>query len=141
MAKDETQIEEKEQENHIKGFHLVNKDRLERAIYGTLGREGLLAGGVGEDASDDAVLAEYDRLGGLIKKGENKVKLGSFYDFKNKKARATPVIVFEFRDTDGVQIDIPEGEAIPLKVKAAEIIREKKRTGKTAKAVEEEEEE
>ena len=128
---------------NIDNFTLVNNEKLDRAINGTIGREGQLTGGVGKDASLEVIIAEYDRLGGLILKGKNKVKTGSFYDFKNKKARNKPEVVLLFRDLEGNEIEIPDGEEIPIEVKAAELaqnIKNKKTSKKTVKKIEEDEE-
>lgn len=69
-------------------YLICNHDKLNRVINGTVGSKGGLVGGLGKDASPEAILAEYDKLGGLIrnKAGEN-IAMGSFYDFENKCAR------------------------------------------------------
>jgi hypothetical protein len=108
------------------GYEIVNDEKFNRAIYGMIGREGQLKGGVGEDASDLDILAEYDRLAGYVRKDSNKVKTGSFYDFDKRKPRTEPKVLLVFRDLDGNVVEIPEGEAIPLEVRAAEAIQEKK---------------
>ena len=61
-----------------------NHEKLDRVINGTIGKDGRLFGGLGKNASPEAVLAEYDKLGGGIKKDGRKVAMGSFYDFDNK---------------------------------------------------------
>lgn len=122
----------------ILGFTIVNDDKWNRAIYGTIGREGKMSGGVGEDASDEAKLAEYDKLGGAILEGKSKVKNGCFYDFIAKKPIAKPEIVYVFRDIDGDVVEVPKGEEIPLEVKAAELAKAKK-TKKIKKTIEDEE--
>lgn len=124
---------------NILEFTVVNAEKWDRAINGTIGREGRLTGGVGEKASDEAKLAEYDRLGGLIMKGKNKVKMGSFYDFEARKPRVKPEITFVFRDIDGDEVLVPEGEEIPLEVKAAEMAKAKKGKKKVKKTIEDEE--
>ena len=95
-------------------FECSNEEKLNRAIHGSMGRNGRLEGGVGEGASDAVKLAEYDRLGGLIKKGNMKVETGSFYDFAKQTPREKPVIVFAFRSEDEGQISVPEGSDLPL---------------------------
>ncbi len=117
----------KNEENimEINGYILVNTDKVKRAIYGTISSGGMLTGGVGENASDMAKLVEYDRLGGLITKGGYKVKTGSFYDFQKGKARVTPEVNFIFRDLNGEAVEVPEGEELPLEVKAAQIAAKK----------------
>ncbi len=110
----------------INGYTLVNAEKVNRAIYGAVLSQGQMKGGVGESATDEELLAEYDRLGGLILKGKFQVKLGSFYDFKTRKPRAKPEIVFVFKDLTGETVEVEEGEALPLDVQAAEKIKEKK---------------
>lgn len=117
----------------ISGFTLVNEEKVERALRGTLNSMGKVAGGVGvfnddgELTNPEAVLVEYDRLGGLIvKEGTNdKVKNGSFYDFEKRQPRKEPVVIYVTR-VDGQEIEVPEGTEEPLKVKAARIAKKKK---------------
>lgn len=108
----------------IKGFTIVNEEKFNRVINGSLGPKGQLRGGVGENATDEAKLAEYDRLGGLIREGKYNIKIGSFYDFAKKCAKATPEIIYLFRDYNDKEIEVPKGDAIPLEVKAAEVRKE-----------------
>ena len=42
--------------------------------------------------TDMAILALYDRLGGGIKNGERKMKIGVFFDFKARKPRTAPEV-------------------------------------------------
>ena len=119
----------------IKGYEIVNPEKFERAVHGSVGAGGTLHGGVGENASDAAKLAEYDRMGGLIRKKGYKVKMGSFYDFEKKKPREKPEIVFVFRNLNGVEVEVPEGEDVPLEVQAAELA--KKKDKKVKKDIEE----
>ena len=123
----------------IKEFTLANEEKYGRAINGSMGSLGQLAGGVGENASDKAKLAEYDRLGGLVLKGKYKVKMGSFYDFEKKAPRKTPDITLVLTDFNGEKVEIKDGEDIPLEVKAAEMKDAKKKAKKVKKPVEEEE--
>lgn len=110
----------------ILGYSLVNHDKLDRAINGAVSKRGQLEGGVGAEASDEAVIAEYDRLGGLILKGKYKVKTGSFYDFKGRKPRAKADVLLTLTDINGNTVDIAENAEIPMEVKAAEMIKENK---------------
>lgn len=110
----------------IQGLSLLNEEKANRAIYGTVGGQGQMIGGVGEDASDSAKIAAYDKLGGLIKKGKYSIKTGCFFDFKKNKAIEKPEIIFVMRDLNGHEVEVPEGEQIPLEVKAVEIQQEKK---------------
>ncbi len=111
---------------NIKGYVLSNPDKVERMLHGTLAREGKLSGGVGDEATDEAKLAEYDRLGGLILKDGHKVKTGSFYDFVARKPREKPEVLLVFKDLEGNTVELPEGKDLPLEVKAAEQIKAKK---------------
>lgn len=122
---------------NIKGYDLANPDKVERMLNGSMGSGGKLVGGVGEKATDEAKLAEYDRLGGLITKGSNKIKTGSFYDFGKKQPREKPEVVFIFKDLEGRVVEIPEGEEVPIEVKAAEIAKKQKPGKKLSKPVNE----
>ncbi len=74
-------------------FIIVNHEKLDRAINGTVTSRGSMEGGVGKNATQEQILAEYDRLGGLIKtKDGRKVATGSFWDFEKKAARETPLV-------------------------------------------------
>lgn len=99
-------------------FEAVNEEKMERAISGTLSRNAQRVGGVGDEAEDSAKLAEYDRLGGLVKLGGDKVKRGCFWDFKGKKAVKTPVVLLSF-NINGKNVDVPADEPLPSEVRAA----------------------
>ena len=60
----------------VMGFELLNDDKVARALDR-----------LGEGASEEALLAEYDKLGGGIKYNGRKVAMGSFYDFIEKKPK------------------------------------------------------
>lgn len=67
----------------VGSFVLEFKPKYERAVTNLIST-------VGEDYTEEQLLAEYDRLGGRITfEGEN-VKMGSFWDFKTKKAIKKP---------------------------------------------------
>jgi len=111
----------------IEGYTLVNPDKIERAINGTTNNKGEIVGGVAKtDGSYDEgeLIAEYDRIGGLIRKGEDKVKTGSFYDFKAKGVRKEPKVVFVFR-VNGQEVEVEDGEVLPGVVRAAKVLAEK----------------
>ncbi len=110
-------------------FTLVNDEKVNRAMFGTLAREGKLSGGVGEH-DENAILAEYDRLGGLVQIGTTKVKIGSFYDFEKRAPRKTPDVVLQFRDIAGNLVELKDGEALPLEVQAAELSKKTKKVSK-----------
>jgi len=100
-----------------------NEEKVNRAIYGSMSSGGQLKGGVGENALPEVILAEYDRLGGAILLGKNKVKMGSFYDFEKRKPREKPEVLLVFRDLNGIKVEIPEGKEVPIEVQAAELAR------------------
>lgn len=116
----------------INGFTLANPEKVDRAVNGSIGQEGQLYGGVG-DQDEAAILAAYDKLGGLILKGKNKVRNGSFYDFEKKAPRVKPQVTLIFHDMDGNTVELKDGEEIPDEIKAGEILH-KKRAEKSAKA-------
>ena len=119
-------------------YNLANEDKVYRVLHGSIGVEGKEHGGLGEDANPEDILVAYDKLGGLIlDENGDKIKNGGFYDFKAKKARKkkdkdgkeklAPVIVKEFRDKDGELFEIPEGEDMPIQVKAAKLKKKNKK--------------
>ena len=97
----------------IKGFKLVNDEKVDRANNGTIGAKGQLAGGVGSE-SPEAILAEYDRLGGLVLKDGERVATGSFYDFSAKAPRKEPKISY-VAEIDGDLVEVSEVEAKAIK--------------------------
>ena len=94
----------------VGNFTLANEEKVERALRGTLVQGGKLVGGVGDGADDEALLAEYDRLGGLVLKDDIKVKTGSFYDLANKCPRKEPELSF-LTTIDNEIIEVTEEEA------------------------------
>jgi hypothetical protein len=103
-------------------------DKVRRALAGSPNAEGLFIGGVQkEDGTydDDALLAEYDRIGGLILKGGDKVRTGSFYDFQARKPAEKPKVELEFR-VNGELVFVPEGKKLPGEVEAAKVVAKKK---------------
>lgn len=121
-------------ERTVNGYVAENAEKWNRAVEGSIAREGTLVGGVGKDASPEAKLAAYDRLGGLITKDGRKVKTGSFYDFKKQAQREVPEVVLILNNLEGDVVEIPEGEEIPLEVRAAEMAGAKKAEKNVAKA-------
>lgn len=113
-------------ENEIKGYTLMNPEKLERALHGAVTGNGTQIGGVANaDGSfdEDALLAEYDKSGGLIMRGIDRVKTGSFYDFKLRKPRSEPKVVFLYR-VNGQEVEIEDGVELPGMVKAARTLAE-----------------
>lgn len=102
-------------------FDLVGEDKVRRVIEGESNDKGEIVGGLGIDAKPLAILATYDKKGGLIKGKEgSKVKTGSFFDFKTKTARKKPEITYVFR-FNGKEVEYKEGDEKPLEIKAAEM--------------------
>lgn len=104
----------------LSGFHLQNHEKVNRAIHGSMTSGGQLKGGVGEDAAPAAILAEYDRLGGLVLKNGRKVKTGSFYDFKGRRPRTNPEITLILKSISGGTVEVKAGQEIPIEAQAAE---------------------
>lgn len=98
-----------------KTFDLDNDEKYGRAVNGTIGRGGLMQGGVGEDATNEQKIAEYDRLGGAIflpiSGTRCKVKRGTFFDFKSQKIITDPTVVILF-PFNGVHIEFNADEPI-----------------------------
>lgn len=102
----------------INGFVLSNTVKLERVQEKFVG------------ADESTILVEYDRLGGLITKGGQKVKSGCFYDFKTKKAFPEPKVVFVY-SVNGRIVDVPEGTQLPGEVRAAQILEATEKEART----------
>jgi hypothetical protein len=116
----------------IGDFSLINAEKVDRALNGAMSEKGQLKGGVknppiGKDGKPiydwkaltkeeqgKLLLAHYDKLGGLIRKGELKVRMGSFYDFLKRQPKEKPEVVFEAMSEDGI-MDLNEDEAKALK--------------------------
>jgi hypothetical protein len=122
----------------VNGFILANPDKVTRALQGAMNERGEFIGGVQKsDGSFDPaeLIAEYDKIGGLILKGEDKVRTGSFYDIKARKARAVPKVEFEFR-VNGEIIYVPAEAEKPNAVKAVQIAEKAKKAKKEEKETE-----
>lgn len=117
----------------VNGYIAENSEKWNRAVFGSIGAEGALSGGSGEKASGEQKLANYDKLGGLVTKGGRKIKTGSFFDFATQSPKEKPEVIFVFRDLEGNIVEVPEGEEVPLEVRAAEIASANK-AGKNSKA-------
>jgi len=118
----------------VKEFELVNPQKVERALHGNSTPDGVKGGIAKTDGSynDDALIAEYDHLGGAILRGNDKVKMGSFYDFGAKSPREKPNIVFIYR-VSGTEVEVPDGEELPGIVKAVKVLEENKKEVKKRK--------
>ena len=104
-------------------LNLKNEEKLSRVLES-----------LKEESSEEQIVAAYDRLGGLITQGEDKVKTGCFYNFKEKKMIENPVVVLEFRDTEGDLFEVKEGEEGPIQVKVAKVkTKSKKKVKKEVK--------
>ena len=121
---------------NIKGFELVNEEKANRALNGTQRGDGTIFGGiVREDGTydDNALLAEYDKLGGLMTKNGDKVKVGSFYDFKNRKALKEPKVFFVYT-VNNKFVEVEEGVELPGEVKASRKLEKEETEEAEAKA-------
>ncbi len=85
-----------------------------------------MIGGAGENASPMAVLAEYDRLGGLVRLDGRTIKTGSFYDFDGKAPRKSPEVTLILRDLEGNVVEISADEELSPELKASETIQKRK---------------
>lgn len=106
------------------GFNVANIEKLDRAIMGAQTSHGATKGGVGPDADANTILAEYDRLGGLIRKGKTKIKMGSFFDFKAKAPRAKPKPILQVF-VNGEVVEYADGADTPIEVKAAMVVADR----------------
>lgn len=108
----------------INGYKLENSIKIQRA-ESTLGA----------DFTENDLLVAYDKLGGLITKGGQKIKTGCFYDTKRKAAAVKPVPVYLY-NVNGHIVEVPEGTELPGEVRAANILAEEqgKDRAKAAKA-------
>ncbi len=122
----------------IKGYHLGNEEKYDRAINGAPNNEDELHGGVGEDAPDELILAAYDRLAGLITKDGRKVKTGCFCNLLESKKQSRrkgevvivpiekPKVILLINDLEGNKVEIEEGKELTPELKAAETIAKRK---------------
>lgn len=144
---------------NVKGYDLINASKVDRALNGFQKNDGTVIGGIGKgayrvdgvwkredvdltetevDELESALLAEYDKLGGLVKRGNDKVKIGSFYNVKAKKPHAKPVVIFTYKVGNRF-VDVPDNVELPGEVKAVKILNaqleEEKRTKKAKKSM------
>ncbi len=116
----------------ILGYELINPEKVDRAINGSITREGKATGGVGDDATDELILAAYDRLGGLILKDGDKVQTGCFCDLEESKKIGSavvieePFLIFEHRDSQGNLHLVDEDEDEPEAIKMAKLEKKNK---------------
>jgi len=118
----------------LAGYTCTNEAKMQR-VHEYFKKEKII------DPVEELVLAMYDSLGGQILKGQDVVKMGSFYDFaegkprqekeKDGKIKYTKDVKLVFRfDT---QVDeIAEGKAVPseIKVKQKYLKKDKKKSKK-----------
>lgn len=119
----------------VKGYELLNQDKVRRVLEGSPARSGEAVGGImNPDGTydEDLLLANYDKIGGGIRKNGDTVKMGSFYDFARKTKREKPEVILTFR-INGEIVDVPEKEPAPAIVEAARTIA-KQAAAKTKKA-------
>jgi len=102
---------------YVQGFELLNDEKVQRALDA-----------VGPNASEEQLLAEYDKLGGGIKKDGRKIALGSFYDFTAKKA---------IKDVSYDELEYEDELVVvrkPLETKSAKGLSTKERVTRLGKA-------
>ena len=108
----------------VKGYELLNQDKVRRALEGNPTQKGNIGGIALPDGTYDdfALLAEYDKLGGGIKNANgDSVKSGSFYNYGAKAPRLEPNVILTFR-INGQVVEVPEKEEAPAIVKAAQTL-------------------
>jgi hypothetical protein len=110
-------------------YSLENADKVRRVLQGEKHGSRVISRGLGNKADPKDIIAEYDKRGGLItgKEGQ-KVKTGCFWDFEERKAFASPKVVYTFR-VNGEIVEIEEGQDVPMNIQAAVTV-EKKKKGK-----------
>lgn len=120
--------------HNVKGYELLNADKVRRVIEGDPTRDGNKGGIMKADGKwdDDELLARYDRLGGAISFNGDKVQTGSFWDFRNKKAKEKPEVMLEFR-INGQLTVVPAEEEAPAIVKAARLVAKEAKEAVTKK--------
>src|SRR3990167_10140750 len=109
------------------GFEMVNPIKVIRAVKGFDTNKGKV-GGVGEEADAKVILAKYDELGGFVRKGAFKVKMGTFFDKKTKLPVENPkvVLLIKVNGTTVERLDTKKSSEQSLDVQVAEEIAEKK---------------
>lgn len=147
----------------IQGYSLTSEEKFDRALNGTLLSDSTRKGGVGNGAYHEdgvwkrnnvelteeevsklefALLAEYDRFAGTIRRGNDQVKLGSFWNFKGRKPHEKPHVVFVYRFGHKV-VEVADGVELPGEVKAQKVLEqvqeEEKKVKRVKKAKREEE--
>ena len=111
-------------------FLLYNHDKFNRVVDGIVGPGGRAMGGLGKDAPAEMIIAEYDKLGGLIKtKDGQKVETGMFYDFENRKPKDKIELKIALKPNRG-----------GLKITTKEVGDELKGKGRKSKVKDEDEE-
>ena len=107
-------------------YTLMNMEKVTRALEGSPNDRGELNGGVADGEGNfkpESLLAEYDRIGGLIRVESDKVVTGSFYDFKGRKPKAEAEVKFIYK-VNGKFVEVKEDAEVPGEVKAAKILVE-----------------
>lgn len=119
----------------IQAYELLNDEKLNRVLKGTIGRLGQLTGGLEnspdwgkktEEEKEFLILAEYDRTGGLIQKNGLKVATGSFWNVETKSPHKEPQLKFVTAVEDQI-IEVTEEEAQAISASKAKIDSLKKK--------------
>lgn len=105
MANRPTHTGEKEVKAFGKVFKLAYGPKVHRAIHGDESNPNAVQHGVGLDAAPEALIAEYDRIGGLILLNGKKVKSGTFWDSRRQKAIEKPAIEIQKRPSAKASIE------------------------------------
>lgn len=111
-------------------LELMNSEKVRRALDGTTNAKGIITGGVRKaDGTFDtaALLAEYDRIGGLIMRNGSKVKTGCFFDFGPAKTPFKKPVVVTIHNINGQWVEVADGDPEPDIVKAAKILEKAKK--------------
>lgn len=113
-------------------YTLENPEKIMRSLHGSMNDKGEFVGGVLKNGAfdDDELLAEYDRIGGLITRSGDKVATGSFYNFAERRRQDKPSVMLEFR-INGELVHTPEKDMSPEE-EAARAAAKKKRAAKKA---------
>lgn len=123
----------------IKGFELAGQEKLERVILGKQDSSGHLVGGLGlfdeegkavdsegKELNGDLILALYDKEGGLIKKDGIRIKTGSFWDFRFKRARTEPDIMYNFPVGAGDFVEVRDPSELGKAIQTIELAKQGK---------------
>lgn len=109
-------------------YVLCNQEKYKRVVDGVVGDKGQMIGGIGRDAPEEQIIAEYDRLGGLIKTitTDEKIETGTFWDFQKRKPKENIEIRIEKKPEGGTRINTKQVDDTILEKKVAVVKRKMK---------------